>query len=251
MEARVRGVGAVVPHHPHGALRNGDVEVLAAGGVAGLQVRLEEGGAVDGHALPLVAAPDAVAGQPDDPLDQVVLRVVGQQADEHQPLADRCHDGPVLGLRHDVEPAARVGEHHDVAPLEVDRPRGQLADDDPVVEDEGVLHGSGRDVEGLQQPRLDDERQHERHSDHDDELPARRAQHGADAVTARGPSALVARLVTGRRCGSGVVVPVLRRRGGVVAAPALRVPGTARRGGCAGPRSAGGCAGCSSAGDCG
>ena len=179
VEARVLGVGAVVAHDPHVPGGHGDVEVHRAGHVARLEVGLGDLDAVDRQLAVLRAAHDVVAGQADDPLDEVVLGLGGQQADEDQPVVDRPGDAAALDRRRDLEPAARVLEDDDVAVLEVDRAGRQLRDDDPVADEEGVLHRPRGDEEGLQQPGLDDEGQHQGHDDDHDDLAHRGGDHAA------------------------------------------------------------------------
>ena len=84
VEPGVAGDLAVVAHHPDLARGHGDVEVLLARRVARVDVRLGDRDAVDRELALGVAADHVVAGQADDPLDQVVVGVVGQQADEGQ-----------------------------------------------------------------------------------------------------------------------------------------------------------------------
>ena len=75
---------------------------------------------------PLVAVGlDVVAGQADDALDEVVLGVLGQQADEDERVVERPTDGAAALLAEAAEPglAARVLEDDDVAAVEVERAR--------------------------------------------------------------------------------------------------------------------------------
>ena len=162
--------------------RHGDVEGLQARRVAGLEVGLVDRHAVDLERAALPVAGDVVAGQADDPLDQVVALVGGQQPDERQGGVERRADRAALRGRHRVEPVVGVLEHDDVTAVEVERAGCQLADDHPVALDEGVLHRAGGDVEGLQQPGLDDQREQQRHADDDDGL----AQHRAHGRATRG-----------------------------------------------------------------
>src|SRR5665811_2406805 len=82
--AGVRGVGAMVAHHPYLAGGNPDVERLQARLIAGEEVGLVQRRAVDREPLVAVAADDVVPRQPDDPLDQMVALVAGQQPDKGQ-----------------------------------------------------------------------------------------------------------------------------------------------------------------------
>ena len=59
----------------------------------------------------------------------------------------------------------RVREHDHVATAEVADVVGELVDEDPVPDLERRVHGLGRDVEGLDQERLDEDRHGERHED--------------------------------------------------------------------------------------
>src|SRR6185312_2285186 len=88
----VGGVGAVVPHDPDESGLDVDVEGHGGGRGAGEDVgALAERDAVDGDPALLVAALDLVAGDADDPLDQVVLAGRGQQADEGERVGDPPH----------------------------------------------------------------------------------------------------------------------------------------------------------------
>ncbi|CAM5715104.1 hypothetical protein SVIOM74S_01868 [Streptomyces violarus] len=165
--AGVRGVVPVVAHHPQPARGNGDVERRVGRGVAGVQVVLDQRDAVDGHASLRVAALDAVSAHADDPLDEVLLVVGRQQADEGEPFLDLLDDDGVV-LRKGgllvLEPAAGVLEHDDVPALRLGaEPRGELVDQDAVADLDRLLHGAGRDDEGLDEEGL----QHERYEDGD------------------------------------------------------------------------------------
>ena len=168
MESGVGRVGPVIPHDPDLAGRDDDVEGTPAACrvVAGLEVGLGDGDAVHGELPTHGAADDMVARQPDDALDEVFVRVVGGQPEEDQ---RRLHRGAV-NLGDLAEPMARVGEDDDVPPTQLERPGRQLADQDPIVLDEGVLHRPGGDVEGLHQEGLDDKRERHREGHHDDDL---------------------------------------------------------------------------------
>ena len=120
------------------------------------QVGLHEPAAVD---VDLVDAPhraggDRVAGQADDPLHEVV----------------------------DAVPArfGRGVEDDDVASVHVVEVVAELVDQDPVADHQRRLHRPGRDVERLEQERLDQERDRQRGGDQhhpldDDALGARSA----------------------------------------------------------------------------
>src|SRR5690606_14757629 len=56
-------------------------------------------------------------------------------------------------------------EHDDIAAFDVAELVDQFVDQHPVPDEEGLLHRPGRDVEGLDHPPLDDERQYQ--GDHD------------------------------------------------------------------------------------
>ncbi len=195
----------MVAHDPDPAGGHGDVELDVARLVAGAHVRLVERDAVDLDDV-VGAARDVVAGQADDPLDEVVVGVVRQEADEGEPVVDGVADRTAVDDDRRGQPAARVLEDDDVAALEVERTRDELVDDDPVVDEEGVLHRARRDVERLEQPGLDDEGEGERHRDDEDELAHGRGESGNRAVGAapgvRRRSRLVDRLgygMVGRR----------------------------------------------------
>ncbi len=161
VRAGVRGVGAVVAHHPQPPLRDGDVEPRLRGGVAGVQIVLVQGIAVDGDPPLGVAALHTVASDADDPLDEVLLVVRGQQADEGEGLLDLLDDDGVLLLHRRLlvlEPAAGVLEDDDVPALRLGaEPGGELVDEDPVADLDRLLHGPRRDHEGLDEEGLQDE----------------------------------------------------------------------------------------------
>src|SRR5690606_16042962 len=141
--ARVAGVVAVVAHHPQGAVRNRDGEVIFRDlryALRKLQVGLIERDAIDGHLAEGVAARNLVAWEADDSLDEVVVAVGSAQADGREHPVDRLdHRGAFL-LGRWCEPSARVLEDDDVAPVELDDVGNELVDDDPVVDLERVLH---------------------------------------------------------------------------------------------------------------
>ena len=142
-----------------------------AGQVTGLEVGLVDLDVVDRQLAVRRAAHHVVAGQADDPLDQVVLGLGGQQADEHQPVVDRPGDGRCARRAAPASSQPPGSWKTTTSPcLRSTGPGVSLRDDDAVVDDEGVLHRPRRDEEGLQQPGLDDERQHQRHDDDDDDL---------------------------------------------------------------------------------
>src|SRR5690606_681987 len=61
MGARVAGAGPVVAHHPVAVLRDGDVEVLQARLVAGIQIALVQSDVVDCEPSRVVTTDDVVA----------------------------------------------------------------------------------------------------------------------------------------------------------------------------------------------
>lgn len=155
--AGVGGVGPVVAHHPQPPLGDGDVERRPGRAVPGVQVVLGQGYAVDGDAALFVAALDVVAAHADDPLDEVLLVVGRQQSDEGEAFLDLFDDDGVVLLRGllALEPAAGVPEDDDVPALRLGpEPGGQLVDQDPVPDPDGLLHGARRDHEGLDEEGL-------------------------------------------------------------------------------------------------
>ena len=82
---------------------------------------------------PGTGARDAVTGQPDEALDEVLVGVGRVEADVRQGGVDRTLQR--AGLRDDVggQPAPGVLEHDDVTAAQVERARRQLAHQDPVV----------------------------------------------------------------------------------------------------------------------
>ena len=127
-----------------------------------------------------------VPRQSDDALDQVLLRVVRQQANERQPV---LHPGEGAGflLRRGNQPALGVPEHNDVAALQGERLRDQEVHEDPVVHVQGVDHGFGRDVEGPEQEGLDQEGQHDGDEHHCGHF-LRPEEHRAVALPGFGPA---------------------------------------------------------------
>lgn len=157
----VGGVGPVVAHHPQPPVGDGDVERRRGGRVAGVQVVLVQGNAVDGDPPLHVAALDVVPADADDPLDEVLLVVGRQQADEGEALLDLLDDDGVvlLGGLLALEPAAGVAEDDDVPALRPGaEPRRELVDQDPVADPDRLLHGARRDDEGLDEEGLQDQR---------------------------------------------------------------------------------------------
>ncbi|MDH6188288.1 hypothetical protein M2168_001320 [Streptomyces sp. CZ24] len=134
----------MVAEHEVPALGDAHGEAERGGLVAGVEVGLGEGRAVDGDPVVAVAADHGVAADRHDPLDQVALVVGGQQADRGEPPFHLGGDGGVVGGGRGllaVEPVGRVLEDDDVATLgpgaEV---RGQFVDDDAVADPDGLLH---------------------------------------------------------------------------------------------------------------
>ena len=102
-----------------------------------------------------------------------------------------------------AQPAARVAEHDDVAAVDLVRLVGQLVDQHPVVDQQGVLHRPGRDVERLHEERLDEHRDDQRGDDDAGQLAQERLalrRHGGCAPATGGLAAGTAFvLATGAR----------------------------------------------------
>ena len=157
---------AVIPHHEHPVLGDGDPELhrrrLDHLTVLRVQVgTLVKGFPVDGHLTLDVAAGNGVAGHSDDAFDEVVGARVGQQTHELQHLArDRAtilsSGKPVLG----------VPEHDDVTTMEVRCLDGHHA----ITDLQGVLHGSGGNDEHLSHEGSQDGRDDESSDDDEDDF---------------------------------------------------------------------------------
>ena len=175
---RVRRVVAVVSHHEDvtlGHRAGGPAAPLhrapaAAAALAGIALLVQRD-AVDRDPSVGVAAVDGVPGDADDPLHQVAAR--GVQPDLRQDPGDRAgRPGGLLGR----QPAARVLEHHHVAPLRgATEPVGHLLHQDPVVAHQPGLHRLRGDVERLEQQRLDEDRQAEGADEQDEGLEPERS----------------------------------------------------------------------------
>ena len=85
-----------------------------------------------------------------------------------------------LGARR--QPPAGILEDDDVAALVAAESRGDLVDEDPVVDEEGVLHRTRRDVERPDQEGLDEERDEHRDEDDDEHVAQEREPARADAA---------------------------------------------------------------------
>lgn len=174
MGARVGRVGPVVAHHEDPARRDGDREPRLGGGVPRVQVRLVERCAVDGDTPVPVTALHGVPADSDDPLDQVLLVLRGQQPDEGEELLGLFDPGRVGGggglpL---LEPATRVLEDHHVTAVRLGpEPRGELVHDHPVTDPDGLLHRTRGDHEGLEEEGLEHEGDQQRHPREDRYLP--------------------------------------------------------------------------------
>lgn len=171
--AGVGGVGPVVAHHPQPPLGDGDVERRPGRGVAGVQVVLVQGDAVDGDAPLFVAALDVVPAHTDDPFDEVLLVVGRQQADEGEAFLDLFDDDGVvlLGGLLALEPAARITEDDDVPALRLGaEPGGELVHQHPVADPDGLLHGPRGDHEGLHEEGLEHQRYEDRDADEERDL---------------------------------------------------------------------------------
>ena len=101
---------------------------------------------------------------------------------------ERAGGQPAAGVRlRGAEPAARVGEHHGVAAVRgAAAPVGDLLDQDAVAGDEGVVHGRRRDVERLDEERLDDDGEHQGDAEQQDHLLPDRQRLAAPARGASG-----------------------------------------------------------------
>lgn len=123
-----------------------------------MQVGLVKRGAVDGDPAVRVAADHAVAADADDAFDQILLVRGGQQADERQqflPLFDDRRVVPEAGRLLIFQPAARVLEDDHVTAGGLGaEPGGELVHQHPVVDTDGLFHGTGGDDEGLDEERL-------------------------------------------------------------------------------------------------
>ncbi len=255
VETGVGRVRPVVAHHPQPPLGHGDVERSPGRGVAGVEVVLVQGHAVDGDPALLVAALDPVAADADDPLDEVLLVLGRQQSDEGEPFLDLLDPDGVLLLRGGplvLEPAAGVLEHDDVPALRLGaEPRGELVDEHPVADLDRLLHGARRDDEGLYEERLEHQGDQYGHADEEGDLldraPPAAPLDLALELAPLGPGAPGAR--GGRAAGAGgqqVLRGALRDTAGFAAithdrpppdgprSPPRRAPARRRRAGAAG-----------------
>jgi hypothetical protein len=156
----------VVAHHPQPPLGDRDIERCRGRPVAGVQVVLVQGDAVDGDPPLGVAALHPVPADTDDPFDEVLLVVGRQQTDEGEALLDLLDDDGIvlLGGLLAPQPAAGVPEDDDVPALRLGtEPGGELVHQDPVADPDGLLHGARRDDERLHEEGL----QHQRYEDGD------------------------------------------------------------------------------------
>ncbi len=156
--AAVLGVVAIIAHHEEVAGRNRHravrhlhvarrelVGVRRAGRLEEVHVRFVEHRAVDVDAL--VAQLEGLAGQADDALDEVALRVLGVLED-HDLSAPHVGDGQQGPL----ERGGRRREH-------------ELVHQQVIADEQVVLHRSRRDLEGLHDPRAHEQRQDHGHHD--------------------------------------------------------------------------------------
>ncbi len=194
VDPRVVRVVAMVTHHEQLTFRHRDVErLVGVGRRVGLEVDvgLDQGMAVDHDLVVGVAAHDVVAGDPDDPLDEVAAR--GRRdadggADVVEEPQDRVarHRERVL-----VRPAWRSLEDDDLAAPRIAEVVDQLVDQHPVERVRGrrdhgagvatlqrVLHRRGRDVERLDEEGLDQQREHQRHNHQNRQLAPERSGSG-------------------------------------------------------------------------
>ena len=93
------------------ARRPGPVSGADGGGGPVLEVGLVQGCVVDGEGAPAVGD-DVVPRHADDPLDEIVAGVLGQEVNEDEGVAD---DAAQAGGVLDVESVVGVGEDDDVA----------------------------------------------------------------------------------------------------------------------------------------
>lgn len=147
--ATVVGVGPVVTEHVVAVLRHRHGGEAA---VFGDHRRLGQRAAVD-HDRALTHD-HPFAGQPDDALDDVDVGVGPHDSECLQEGAQRLTDA--LGAVH-----ARASEHDHLAAGRLAQPVGDLLGQYPVADVQGGHHRLRGDVEGLQEERLDDERQDE------------------------------------------------------------------------------------------
>jgi len=155
--AGVGGVGAVVPHDPYVALGHGDVEGEVGRRPAGFEVVLMEFDAVNAQgAVPI--GDDVVAGHTDDAFDEVVSRVLGEDADGDQEVLKGALQARGL-LGH--QPVVGIGEDDDVATVDVVGVEHRHRDAVALVE--GVLHRPGGNGETLYDEGADEG--DDRHSD--------------------------------------------------------------------------------------
>ncbi len=146
----------MVAHHPQVPLRHVDGEADLRGRVAGVEVGLVERLPVDREAAFPIAADHGVAADPDDPLDQVLLPRGGQQPDEGECLLELLDDDRGgRRCRLAGEPAPGILEDDHVTAVRLGpEPRGELVDQHPVADPDGLLHGARGDHERLDQERL-------------------------------------------------------------------------------------------------
>jgi hypothetical protein len=186
VRARVGRIVAVVALDPELAGRDHDdvlrltrrerlVGVVAAGvEVAGLV----QGRAVDDQLATRIAAVDPVTGDPDHPLDEVLVPR-GGEAEETGHVANDPHDhirrrrDRVLG-RPGVDPV----EDDDLTALDVADLVREPIDDHPVVDLEGVHHRARRDVVRREQEGVHHHRDDHREHHEEDALHPQRALRG-------------------------------------------------------------------------
>ncbi|GGQ39578.1 hypothetical protein GCM10010279_56300 [Streptomyces mutabilis] len=158
----------MITHHPQSPLGHRDVEGRLGGDVPRVQVVLVQGDTVDGDASLGVAALDPVPAYSDDPLDEILLVVGRQQADEGEAFLDLLDDDGVVlldGLLA-LEPAAGIAEDDDVPALRLGaEPGGELVHQDAVTDPDGLLHGARGDHERLDEKGLQHQRNEDGHAD--------------------------------------------------------------------------------------
>jgi hypothetical protein len=143
----------VIGGHGYRAIVAADVEIGEAAFPAArlvhreeeVDVGLVEGRAVDQHLL--VAQLQRVAGQPDDPLDEVAIRLLGVLEDD------------------DVTPADRVDRQQRPFGRAEGRREDELVHQQVIADEQVVLHRAGGDLEGLDDEGADEQRQDDRHAD--------------------------------------------------------------------------------------
>ena len=161
----IRGVVAVVAHHPDLPFRNNNVEGACLRDLGRVDV-----GFVNGTPL-MVSFPSAsqqVTWSPGRPMTRFTRccsELSGSETHKRQPVLDPGERARRFfgGGR---QPALGVPEDHNVSPVQAERLRNQEIDEDAVIDFQGFHHGSGRDEERPEQEGLDQEGQHHGNDHH-------------------------------------------------------------------------------------